>query len=98
MQSITVQGRRWFRKSAGNTYSSAVVLIDGAIAFQVPKQYGYGDYYLQAAFEELDRRQVLDPPREQHANGSSEPPWRWAERAGIVLHYSATNVARERDL
>ena len=98
MKSITVIGRRWFRKSAGNTYSSATVLIDGSVAFLVPKQSGYGDYYLQAAFEELDRQGILNPPREQYANGNSESPWAWAERAGVALHYSATDVARERDL
>lgn len=98
MKTLTILGRRWFRKTYGNTYTSAQILIDGQPIAKVGPTGGYGDYYLQIAFEYLDTNGLLIPPLEHHANGSTEAPWQWAERAGVTLHYSAVDVARERDL
>lgn len=100
--SISVTGRRWFQRTYGNTYCSAHVLVtfrDGTTeAIRVPKRYGYGDFYLQAATDALERAGYM-PGREHHANGSAEPAWRYfRDDRGIPFHYSVTDVARERDL
>ncbi len=100
--SIAVNGRRWFQRSAGNTYCSAHVLItfqDGTVAeLAIPKQYGYGDMYLQAATDALERAGYM-PGRHHAANGGAEPAWRYfREDRKIPFHYNATDVARERDL
>ena len=100
--SIHVGGRRWFQRSYGNTYCSAVVSItfkDGTVeALAIPKQYGYGDFYLQAATDALERAGYM-PGRHHAANGSADPAWRYfRDDRGIPFDYSATDVTRERDL
>ena len=50
--SVTITGRRWFQRTYGNTYNTARILADG-FAFDLPKQYGYGDYWAQHCREWL---------------------------------------------
>lgn len=50
---IVIRGRRWFQKSYGNTYFSASIEVDGKIVHTIEYAIGYGDYYLQAAWEWL---------------------------------------------
>jgi hypothetical protein len=44
--SVTITGRRWFQRTYGNTYNTARILADG-FAVDLPKEYGYGDYWAQ---------------------------------------------------
>jgi len=102
LASIRVEGRRWFQRSAGNTYCAADVFItftDGTEAvIYVPVQYGYGDFYLQAATDALERAGYM-PDREHAANGSAEPAWRYfRDDRGIPFRYRAVDVARQKDL
>jgi hypothetical protein len=99
---IHIAGRRWFQRTYGNTYCSAVVTItfqDGSSEqINIPKQYGYGDFYLQAATDALERAGYM-PDRKHAANGSAEPAWRYfRDDRKIPFHYSAIDVSRERDL
>ena len=50
--SVTITGRRWFQRTYGNTYNTARIIADG-FAFDIPKQYGYGDYWAQRCREFL---------------------------------------------
>ena len=100
--SIQVSGRRWFQRSAGNTYCSANILITFTDAstesIRVPKQYGYGDFYLQAATDALEQAGYM-PGREHASNGSAEPAWRYfRDDRNIPFFYFATDVSREKDL
>jgi len=97
IRSVVIHGRRWFRRGPGNTYHSATVLIDGKPVANTGIHYGYGDSYVETAFAMLETEDLI-PKRLEHANGSHEAYWQWAERTGIALHYSAADVARERDL
>jgi hypothetical protein len=45
-------GRRWFRKSAGNTYTSVSVYVNGK-HLGTTIDGGYGDYYRQMGFKVL---------------------------------------------
>ena len=97
--SIVVEGRKWFDKINGNTYHSAnvIVTMDRDVkVLKVPYQYGYGDQYLQSAFDELEKAGFLK--LERYKSGASEPPWRWAEEHGVTLIYSAVDVAKKKDL
>lgn len=99
---FTVHGRRWFQKSAGNTYCSAsasVYFSDGTSeSVTVPRQYGYGDFYLQAATDALERAGFL-PGREHYPRtGGAEPLHVWCTRNGARYESHASDVARERDL
>ncbi len=99
IKSITIIGRRWFRKSYGNTYSSAEILVNGNPVAKVGPTYGYGNHYIDIAFEWLEENGILHPPRERYiTSGGLEPAWRWAERTGVKLSTSVSDVARERDL
>ena len=51
--SVTISGRRWFQRSYGNTYHTARILVGCSFAIQLPKGYGYGDYWAQRCREFL---------------------------------------------
>ena len=53
---FTIVARRWFDKSAGNTYHSVNVYADGELVGRNPYAYGYGDHYLQTAHEVLQNK------------------------------------------
>ena len=90
MKSITVLGRRWFERSYGNTYCSVRVLIDGEEVVSTEPTYGYGDYYVQLAGEELVKLGAV--PEEKL------PLWSYCRDNGITFTYEAVDVSRERDL
>jgi len=90
MKSITILGRRWFQKSAGNTYHTVQVLIDGELKFQSERTYGYGNQYVDTACDWLEQNGY-------YLNGK-EPIWSVCEQLGIKLHYSCADVDRKRDL
>lgn len=94
--SIIVLGRRWFRRSDGNTYNSAQIYVDGKLAATLPKAYGYDNHYLQRAFEWLDENGYTN--RKVAPNGSSDAPWHYCQENGIHLEYIAVDVEREKDL
>ena len=73
-KSITVIGRRWFHRGPGNTYFSAQVYVNGDHVHTIPYEYGYGDQYLQSAFEWLEKNDHIEPEHypESHV---TEPPW-----------------------
>lgn len=89
MAIVSVIGRRWFRRSYGNTYSAATVIVDGK-AHETGPHGGYGDYYQQLACELLQR----EYPQLQ----ATYPLWRWAQENGHTYTYQAIDVPRERDL
>lgn len=96
VRSITVLGRRWFDRRHGNTYFSAQILVNGAAVHRIDYEYGYGDQYLQEAFEWLDKRGHTS--RERYSYGGSELPRMYCERKGIDFHAEASDVSRKRDL
>jgi hypothetical protein len=98
IRSITIIGRRWFRKSAGNSYCSATVLINGVVVCRVAKTSGYGNYYEQISWEKLESIGFCTDRCKNIQNGSSEPPWTYCQRKKIDYHREALDVAREKDL
>ena len=46
-----IHGRRWFQRSYGNTYHTTTLFYDDGSQMTSPRQYGYGDHYLQTGFE-----------------------------------------------
>lgn len=95
VRTITIIGRRWFQKTYGNTYHSAEILVNGKNVGRIDYAYGYGNQYLYSAFYWLEKEGYLTLER---GNGGHEAPWRWAERNGVELAYSATDVGRKKDL
>jgi hypothetical protein len=83
-KSIFVEGRKWLDRSAGNTYWSSRVWVDGSVAFQLPMNYGYGEMYLQYSLEECVKRGYLP---EHHSISE-------LRQRGIVLYTSASQVLK----
>ena len=99
--SIHVSGRRWWQRSYGNTYCSAIAYAnysDGTSEqVNIPRQYGYGDFYVQAAADALQKAGHL-PGRKPSPNGGHEPLWTYCNDRGISFTYEACDVPREKDL
>ena len=91
-----IEGRRWFQRSAGNTYHSVKVWRDGKLIVTTPRHYGYGEQYLETALAILAERG--DITRHRYKNGSyEESGTRWI-REELNASYSVVDVARESDL
>ena len=78
IQSITVIGKLWRDQINGNTYNSADILVDGVL-YQVARAYGYGESYIQRAFEFLHWQGVV-------SNLCKTAPWAYCSDHGIKLH------------
>lgn len=98
MSALHIEGRRWFQRTYGNTYHTATIYKDGVCVYKSPKQYGYGEQFLQTAWEWLGRNGYPDCA-EPGTNG-----FRWKNYGTQYLRetlggsYSVIDVARERDL
>lgn len=94
VESITIIGRRWFRRGPGTTYHTAEIVLNGETVHKTPKQYGYGDQYADTAFRWLLSQGIIPPPEHPY-----ESHWRHIrDNLGIPYSYRAIDVARERDL
>jgi hypothetical protein len=96
IKSIIILGRRWFDRKNGNTYCASKAYVDGELVAETPYQYGYDDYYVQAAAEELMKQGLL-PGIEQYDNGLTESLWQYCARVGAKLTRDVADVT-EKDL
>lgn len=90
MKIITVIGKRWFDKN-GNTYHSSTVYIDGEFIGKIPFQYGYGDCYLQTAFNFLYLKGLV-------GEDCTFPYWKYCQDNGIKLITEVSDVGGKKDL
>ena len=95
--SIVIVGKRWLDKVNGNTYFSAIGLIDGEIKAQIEFEYGYEDHYVWQIFRELEKSGKLTNVN-HYKNGGCESPHEYCSRNGIKFYYSASDVCRKKDL
>lgn len=86
-KSIFVEGRTWFDRTGGNTYWSSRVWVDGTVAFQLGKAYGYEQQYLDDSLKAAVERGFIPA-----FNFKSE-----LRQRGIAL-YTSTSQVRKRDL
>ena len=56
---ITIDARRWFQKTYGNTYHSVKVYVDNKYIGGCDFTYGYGEQYLMTAFETLTQNGIF---------------------------------------
>ena len=102
-KSILVVGRRWFRKTYGNTYHTATIYVDGECVHKSETHYGYGDHYVQTAWEWLvhayfPKHLPLGMRDSAIAEAHGQWPRLWCEKHGIAFRYECADVAREKDL
>jgi hypothetical protein len=81
MKTIDINAKEWFDKTYGNSYFSAIVTIDYGMEseqqIKLPFQYGYGDYYKEAGFEELQKLGIVSDPNIQL--------WKYCNDNNIIL-------------
>ena len=97
IQSIEVIGRRWFQRSAGNTYNAVLIRVNGETVAKLGMAYGYGEFYMQRAANELERLGYM-PGRVHYPHGGGEPAWHYFRDRKIPFNYYAHDVQRKRDL
>ena len=92
MKRIDIQCTRWFQKSYGNTYFTALVTVDyGKLTereIYLPFQYGYDEHYLDIVKRELF-------PEEKY---TYEPLWRICSENRIRLRVNVQDVRRKKDM
>ena len=94
---IHIEGRRWFQRTYGNTYHSVRIFEGNKEIAYLPYQYGYGEGFLQTAWEWLGkngRPELL----ERHDNGSYKNYGTQYLREVLGGTYSVIDVDRKRDL
>ncbi len=95
---ITIIGRRWFDKVNGNTYFSAVGLVNGVQVVTIEFEYGYDRMYEQRTYEELFNMGYF-PTIERSKNTNSLPSISYYCREnGINLYVTHSDVSRKKDL
>jgi hypothetical protein len=97
---IVIIGRRWFQRTYGNTYHSVTVSVDGVVIGHTPMAYGYGDQYIQSAFEILQDKGIY-PKTGERKNGMDNDYSKFLQdrmdhRDRFTV--SVSDVARQKDL
>lgn len=96
---ITIHGRRWFRRSAGNSYNTVSIYIDGTEngrqQFELSMTQGGGDYWQQRAIEWLsDNGWIICP-----AGTFSKIQYPlYTDRQALGIRCDVVEVTRKRDL
>ena len=96
-KNIIIHGKRWFNRTHGNTYFSAVAYVNGALVEAIDYEYGYGNQYADSMLGKLEKNGHIKP-RVKYDNGMHEGMYQYCEREGIEYHYSVSDVARKKDL
>lgn len=94
---IHIEGRRWFQRGPGNTYHSVRIFRDGELVAHLTPTYGYGEQYLQTAFDWLAEHGMPELG-ERTANGSRKHYGTQYLREVMHGTHSVIDVGRERDL
>lgn len=85
---VTIEGRRWFEKTNGNTYHSCDLIVNNEVIDRVSFTYGYGDQYRQTGRELLAMH--YDTPLNSTSTHWDEKPYN--------IRYNVTDVQRKKDL
>jgi hypothetical protein len=98
IHSVRILGRRWFQKTYGNTYFSAVAIVNGKEVAKIDYEYGYGDQYLHSITDRLETLGYM-PGRVHNANGSADPAWYYfRDLHKVAFTYGVVDVQRKKDL
>ena len=96
MKTLDVHAKEWFDKLNGNSYFAATVIIDIGLdsekTIKIPFDYGYGDFYLYAAFKELKAVGLIIDGVEY------DSPLRYCNDKKIVFRYSKQENCLKREL
>lgn len=92
IKTIDINALEWFDKVNGNSYYAAKVTINFSMqdesSFILPFDYGYGDYYQQAAMKAI---------KERYPFITSSHLWQLRDEFGVIIRTSKRK-ALKRDL
>lgn len=94
---LTIIGRRWFDRVNGNTYFSAVALVNGIQVAEIPFEYGYGNQYEENIYNLLFKLGYC-ADREIYNVKGVEALWSYCKRKGITKYVTHSDVNRKKDL
>jgi hypothetical protein len=89
VNNIRVEGRRYY--DGANTYCSSRIYVNGYHVATCEYEYGYGDYYMQAAADKLLALGFM-PGRRMYPHGGGEALSYYCRDRGIELEYGADDV------
>lgn len=95
-KTIDVNCLEWFDKANGNSYFAALVTLDFGTAnetiIKLPFQYGYGDYYMEAAKQALVDSGHLPTDIKGFALST------WCRDNDVILRYDKRKNCLQREL
>lgn len=98
---IHVEAKRWFQKSAGNTYHSVKVYVDDELVEYSPFNYGYDQQWQQTAHEILMKHGYFPKTGEMLSSGFQKDYYEfieWIRNNPDSYTYKVTDVSRKKDL
>ena len=94
IKTIDANFLEWFDKANGNSYCAGTVTINYNMKDEktlvCPFQYGYGDFYTQAAMERIREAKL--------AKEDDRPLWRFCDDHDIILRAGIERGCLKRDL
>ena len=90
---LELLGRKWFERTNGNTYFSAIALHNGQEIARIDFEYGYGDSWLYEITKALSTSYFEARKNQQ--------PWQYInslESQGIAVFKNCEQVTRKKDL
>jgi hypothetical protein len=96
IRSLTILGRRWFNKVNGNTYFSAVGLINGEEKARIDFRCGCKNQYVYEIGEELCKNGIVK--LKKYNAGDHGPLWIHCRDNDIVFYTDVVDVSRKKDL
>ncbi len=96
IKEIKIEAKEWFDKVNGNSYFSARIYINDKKVGVLPRQYGYGDHYIDMSAQYLDEQGLINNPR--HSSGSYGSLWRYCEDNNIKLITNKQERRLKREL
>jgi hypothetical protein len=88
---VHISGRRWFQRSAGNTYHKVTVTMPDKTVLESGQAYGYGDQYQDTALELI--RQYFGDEKQY---GERLTPYLTTK--GFYPNMTVSDVNRQKDL
>lgn len=95
VKTIDITGLSWFDRINGNSYCAGSVTLNyglpDEITLNFPFQYGYGDYYIQAAEKRIKESGLLNIP-------DKEIFWRYCQDNNIILRKIKHEGCKKKEL
>jgi hypothetical protein len=94
---VEIRGLRWFDSVNGNTYFSAIGLVNNIEIVRIPFEYGYDNHYINEIAKSLEDKGFM-PDRKHYSHGGREQAWSYFRDRNIEFVTSVKDVSSKKDL